>query len=327
MPFDYIIQSKISEQQFEKIVYQWLIEGDFTPDDITHNISTENNRLLMPLYLYRNTYSGSCSASIGNNKMVPVSFYDFNAGKMVTGSTCVTEWQAHTQPTNGTTATTVYAGSPMDNSMPYFAEGMYWTASELISITKDHPHYNRLVTLFKISKSDCWSNKGRKKADDEARQQTKSKLPSQLVNNLILSIDFTEIHFHRLLAPFWLFNYEYEGETYYVMVDGNNPSRISGTKPEDKKIKNTIKTLEWLGWLMGLSIIISTLYFFADNSFESIEISWPNIAIVVAGIYLTWGIVELSVRFVKHRSKEARKRLLGHRLNIKQPNSIKTLPL
>ena len=54
----FVINNKVSEEEFEQIVYSWIAAGDYTPDDIIENIiSTELFTLDLILFLNKNLTS------------------------------------------------------------------------------------------------------------------------------------------------------------------------------------------------------------------------------------------------------------------------------
>jgi hypothetical protein len=317
MSVNYVIQNKVSEQDFEQIVYKWLSEGDYTPDDIIENIITQNNAIWMPVYYFRVDYNGSCSVNLGYQEQEFYSEYDYSTKQYVRKSRWVTRWKPHSQPTRGTAYATVYVGEPVPDKIISFIEDMGWAAEELIEVEHGSQYYSKVVSLFQYSKQDAWKNRAYEKVFMKAAQQTSKELPSMLQRNLVLNIDFTEKLFFSFVAPYWLFNYKYNEKQYYVAVDGNDPSRIDGIKPEDKKRKNSVIKLRWFGWLTGLLAVLIALYIFSgENLDETFDANWGNFGIVAAGIIFTWVLVELEVRKIKNKSYQIRKKSLDSKVKM-----------
>ena len=314
MDVDFIINNKVSEQDFEKIVYKWLAEGDYTPDDIIENIITQNNITLVPIYFYKNEYYGSCSASLGYARQEYYYEWDDYNKKQIRKSRWVTDWHPHSQAVQGVTTTVVYAGTLVREEIATFVENMGWLKEELHSISDDTSHYEEIADLFKFSKEEMWNNRGIHKAYNDAVKKTTSELPSPLVQNLSLNINFSLTGFFSLVAPYWLFRYEYNEKEYYVIVDGNNPERIDGVKPEDQKRKNSVIKLKWFGWSVGLLAIVLALYFSSGESFGDIGLTWTNIGIVVGGLLFTGILVGIEVRKIKNKSLKIRQETLNRKL-------------
>ncbi|MBC7775180.1 MAG: hypothetical protein H7246_07050 [Phycisphaerae bacterium] len=315
MKVDYIIKNKVSEQDFERAVYNWLAEGDYTPDDIIENIITQNNLVLLPLHFYMNDYQGTCSASLGYSRTEYYQVWNDTYKRSETRSRMVTNWVPHSQPVQGTVTTVVYAGDKNLEGIALFVENMGWRADELNQIGQNEANYAPVLSLFKVNGSDSWNNKGAKKAYNSAVQQTLPLLPSNLVQNFNLNIRFSEKKFFSLVAPFWLFIYEYQEQQYYVVVDGNDPSRVDGIKPEDKKRKNSVIALRWYGWIGGIVASLFGVYYFSGQTFAELEINWKNIGIFAAGFILTWILIESKVTSIKKKSIKARKEVLKKKFN------------
>jgi hypothetical protein len=315
MKVDYIIHNKVSEQDFERVVYQWLSEGDYTPDDIIENIITTNNLVLIPLYYYKNDYFGSCSASLGYNRTEHYQVWNDTYKRHETRSRTVTDWFPHSQMVQGTVITLVYAGDKNLEAIAAFAENMGWRGEDLNRVQQNASDYPSIVGLFQSSSADSWNTKGYKKSYNAALQYTIPQLPSRLVQNLSLNIKFTEKTFFSLVAPYWLFMYQYEDKNYFVVVDGNDPSRVDGVRPEDKKRKNNVIALRWFGWIGGIVASLFGVCFFSGQRLSDLDFTGKNIGIFAVGFILTWIIVEGKVSSIKKKSIKTRQEVLKKKFN------------
>ena len=62
---DSIVPFKITKQQFQRLIFPWLIQGDYTPDDILFSATLQRiDGIYLPFYLVEGEYSGSWAASI-----------------------------------------------------------------------------------------------------------------------------------------------------------------------------------------------------------------------------------------------------------------------
>ncbi len=309
MEANYIIDNKVSEQEFEQIVYRWLSEGDYTPDDLIENIISQNNTVLMPLYFSADEYSGNCNCSIGYQQKEHYTDYDIN-NKPVHKTRWITVWRPHSQPVQGKTVTVSYAGASVEEQISKFVEGTNWTAEDLNQITPNWIHYDEVCSYINVSKTDSWDLNGGKKAYYQAYQQTIPKLPSAIYSNLSLEVKFTEKTFFCVIAPYWLFRYVYLEKPYYVLVDGNDSNRIEGKRPEDSKRKNEVNKIRLFGWAVGLLAIGLTLYILSDQHIDTIEFNLQTIGIIVAGFILTGILVKSEVDKIKNKSKQIRQLML-----------------
>ena len=316
---DYILGNNISKQDFEKIAYQWLAEGDYTPDDVLENIITEHNLGLMPLYFLKAEYYGNCSVSLGYRRQEYYYEWDDFSKKQIRKSRTVVDWHPHTQPVQGVTTTITYVGNPLSERAMTFIEDMGWTAEALQRLPDNIPRYDEVCGMFKLDYNESWAQKGLKKAYQEAVQQTIPKLPSLIQSNLTLDIRFTEKLFFSVLAPYWLFKYEYKEKLYFLIADGHTPTRIDGTKPEDKKRKNEVIKIRTVGCSTILLITAVAIYFMNDPIFDREKYSIITWCILIAIIYGISSLVGHEVEKVKDKSKEVRRlKLEGKLKKLKQ---------
>lgn len=324
MEVDYIINNKVSEADFEKMTYEWLIKGDYTPDDIIENAITQNNAVYVPLYCYAITYYGTCSCSLGYNRTEYYHVWDEVSKKQVRKSRTVTDWYPHSQAAQGDVVTTIYAGIAVENAIIKFVETMNWEADELHPVPQQSDHYQEACRLFKVAKEDLWNTRGLNMAYDKAVLQTKTALPSPLVTDFSLNIKYSETGFYSLLAPFWLLRYSYGEQEYHLIVDGNNPKRIDGKRPEDKKRKKEVAKLKWYGWFVGTFVTCLALYYFSTIPYkDSDDNSIRQVVTVIIGIILTAILVTIEVKKVKRKALRIRQaKLDNHLKKLKSSSSI-----
>lgn len=303
----YFIQNKVTENSFEDIVFNWLIEGDYTPDDIIENIVSEKNLLYLPLIFYKMKYFGYCNATIGYQRAEDYYEWDNYNKKQIRRTRFVTDWHPYSQPVSGQTSISVLAGGENLNSISLFIEDMGWNSNDYIKLDLASTPFKY---SFHISIEEGWELKGYKKSYDSAYKQIFSQLPSKNVNTFNINIDFSEIAVYKLIVPYWYFTYEYESKSYFVIVDGNSPNRISGTKPEDRKRINMVDTYRIGGWLAGILFIILCIYIYFDMEFKNFEINLESLGIIIGGIALTWSLVEYLVSNTISISKKRREKKL-----------------
>ncbi len=315
----FVINNKVSEEEFEQIVYSWIAAGDYTPDDIIENIITHKNKVLMPLYYWGDNYTGSCSASLGYDRQEFYQVKDSN-GNLVTRSRWVTDWRPHSQTVHGSTVTLTYAGRHLAESISSFIENMSWRKEDLINLEVSDDNYNKAQEFFLINKNESWDNKGYYKAFAIAQQNTAKQLPSPKFRNLALDIKFQENLFFRVIAPYWIFEFVYQDKPYYVIVDGNNPDRIDGIKPVDKKRVQLVQTIRFVGWITALLAVLIGLYIYFDESFAKINFSWQSILITILGLTLFGFLIEFEVKKIKNASKKIRAQTLNNKFQTPKKN-------
>lgn len=101
---DGIIPFKVTKEDFDEQVLNWLIQGDYTPDDILDGSLLDNvNGIYVPFYLFHGIYSGEYTATIGFNRQEAYTDYEYHVGspenrRQVTRFRTVVDWK----PVSGT---------------------------------------------------------------------------------------------------------------------------------------------------------------------------------------------------------------------------------
>jgi hypothetical protein len=311
----FYISNKLSEKQFEDIVYKWLIDGDYTPDDIIENIITDKNLLYLPVIHYQKKYTGFCNASLGYQRAEDYYEWDNVNKKQIRKTRYVTDWHPYSQNVAGATDVLVFAGDENLNVISSFIEDMGWGANDLVVLDSNAKKSENINSEFNLSIEEGWRLKGNKKSLEVAYIQTANQLPSKLVNNLNLNVDFSEINTRKVIVPYWLFNYEYKSKYYYVAVDGNSTERIYGTKPEDTKRKKKVANVRWAGWLTGIFLTAFTLYLLIDRDLDNLDFDLKSVGTGLGGLILTGIITETIVTHIKKSSKLTRERKLKEKTN------------
>jgi len=289
MKVDYLIQNKVSEEDFESTVYDWLSQGDYTPDDIIENIITEHNLMYFPVHFYKCSYSGNASASLGYPRIEYYYVYNPTTKRQERKSRTVTDWIPHAQNVSGNVSTAVYVG---DLKFDFL----------------------KLLSLFKRNETDAWNNTGLKECHRLASKEIVNNFPSTIVRNFNANLSINVNNHASVVLPFWVFMYNYQGKPYYVAVDGNNPQRVSGLRPENKKRKNTVKAIRWVGWLSTIYLsYLGARSYYEANPYEDFKMIG-----VFIGIFAVLGfIIEGIVSYIKNASKSRRQEKLNNRKRLK----------
>ena len=184
MKLHFLVHNKVTEEDFEKRVYQWMSEGDYTPDDIIESVITESNLYYIPLHFIRKMYGGSCSATIGYNRQVFYSEWDYAQKRYVNKTRWVVDWYPHSQQISGETESIIYAGGERFAGLATFVENMGWRKEELIPITTNDPYYPEILRSFAFSIEKAWEKIGYERQFNQAYNQTAAKLPGNTFQNL-----------------------------------------------------------------------------------------------------------------------------------------------
>ncbi|MFK7979268.1 MAG: hypothetical protein AB8G86_04765 [Saprospiraceae bacterium] len=309
MKGNYLIKNKVSEENFEATVYDWLADGDYTPDDIIENIITEHNLMYFPAHFYYSNYKGEVSASLGY--MHEESYWTYNpeTKRKEKRTRTVTTWQPYSQNVNSYIGVLIYAGESRFDFLRPFIEDTGWGKNDLIKVDDDTDRYQNFKKKYKKNLLDTWNEIGINESHRKATNEIKSNFPSNIISNFKANLNFKIDHNFSVLVPFWVFMYDYKGKKYYVSVDGNNPHKIDGVKPENKARKYTVKAIKWVGWLSTIFLAWTGAGIFYEQSQNSTYRDYRD-WIAIGGFILLLAvlgfIVERIIINIKTQSKEKR---------------------
>jgi len=312
MKVDFIIGTKVSEQDFESKVYDWLSEGDYTPNDIIEEIITEHNLMWFPTHLYKCNYTGQVSAKLGYTREVKYQVYNpnFKRYDTHTHTKTVTDWIPYSSQVLGEVETVTYVGEAKYEFLRQFIEGTGWSKDDLNNLAMDAGKHHKFLKLYKKNIAEAWNDIGIHQCYLKATESIKKDLPSRLISNFKANINFTIYNQISVVVPFWVFMYEYKGKPYYVSVDANNPHRIDGIRPENKVRKYTVLGIRWLGW--GATTYLAWIG--AASYLEKYENGGYSDFIVIGLFILILGIlgfiVEQIIKNIKTESKQLRQKKL-----------------
>lgn len=311
----YTLSNKVFDTEFRAIAYNWLAEGEYTPDDIIENIVTSNSLVLFPFYHFEHQFSGSCSFSLASIHSYNYYSIDKNGNRVKQQKADIT-WTNKNLPINGQVNILAYAGEYIDAPWNNFIERTVWKPIELIKRSFSSDKYNYFMRSFKASKETVWNDKAVYRAYDKALEHTKNHMKKQYYKDLNLSIKFDEVASYHILAPFWLFTYDYAGDKYYIIVDGNDSTRVEGTKPQDNKRKGRIKNIRRVGWNVHAVVLLAMNMF--RWRYEGTEI-YENRSQLIFGagiglMILNEVIIRDVIKSIKAKSLAYRKAILSEKL-------------
>jgi hypothetical protein len=173
---DFIVKSKVSEEQFEDIVEEWLSGGDYTPDDIIENIITQTNAKLLPVHFHKARFSGTASVSLGFDRTEYYYVYNSTTKKQEQKSRTVTDWRSHTQPVQGEVSACEYAGGPEFSNLADFIDETKWSGSKLLQVDGSASINQELTNLFKSDHNSTWQAKAGPRCNKHLPLSTRNSL-------------------------------------------------------------------------------------------------------------------------------------------------------
>ena len=237
---DGILPFKVAKEQYHQRLLEWLIEGDYTPDDILESsVFDQVNGIYLPLFMYVGKYHAPWVASAGYDRKE--SHLTTVNGKLVETTRTVTDWRPCNGEANGSFTESIFAGEHIKPEIAAFAAGCAFAGGDL----KEYdPRYTLGFVMqgFTGSDEDVWNTHitGRVRAIVEA--DIKQKIPGDRQRDLSYDV-FTEKKAFRVYAPYWIVYYKYKGTEYHVCMDGLTSARMDGKRPEDQARKQTVSRL------------------------------------------------------------------------------------
>jgi hypothetical protein len=294
---EYFIECSTNAQAFEKAAWQFLAEGEYTPDDIFDFIKGARQLQQVPLYYFDIGYEGSATGEVGHSRTETYVEFD----KEQTRS--VTDWFPYSEYIHGETDALLYAGKVCEDWMLAMFEGFKFKRSQLKKTAAGDKEAAALGALFVTTMDEGWNRRGRQIALNKVQQYESDRLKEKDIRDLNISVKLSEQEKYSLVAPYWFFNYTYSGSAYTVIADATNLGRITGTRPTDEKLKTKVQETRRSGWIMGIAASIGSAIVWA-TAFDPPELS---ILIGAAGLTLTWLVTEFwSVARLKREARERR---------------------
>jgi len=259
-----IVPFSVSKKDYESSVLEYLSEGDYTPVDILESsVFSSVNGIYLPVWYYAGKYKGNWSASSGYDYIEEYQVRENN--KWVTKSRVVTDWRPSSGNCDGDLLVTGYAAGEHKSELVVFTWG---TVLKKIKIKPFDSKYTIGFNLmeFELDEHESWDKYGEEAADHYVRSQVYPRIPGDHYKDLHIEAIYDKEKPIRIYYPVWITYYKYNGQEYYVWMDGNNLSRIYGSKPEDRTMKYRAEFLlklskKWI-WVIGVFFVLGIIGLF-----------------------------------------------------------------
>jgi hypothetical protein len=267
----FIISFKVSKEQFQNKILNWLVDGNYTPDDILYKANfQETLGIYLPFYHFSVNYRGYWNADIKHYRTETYTdwedYYDGNRTRRrpVTKTKQVGYWVTTSGQFSGNFTGLGIASVKLPETLASFCENSALNQVEIKNIDEKYvtgflfehcaiPSDNILESrlMEKLNKSI------NEKVDDMIPVNT--LIPSLGKQNVRWQIDNTagNIITKQIYLPYWFVTYSYNGKFYQCIIDGQNSDRIEGNKPIDEEKKKKVRSFFYP------LIISSALYFIA----------------------------------------------------------------
>jgi hypothetical protein len=315
---DGLIPFSVTHDQFKNLVFAWLSEGDYTPDDIlTSSVFDEINGLYLPQYFYEGRYSGNWSASSGYDRQE--SYVVIVNNKAVTRYRTVTDWR----PSSGQVANNYsilgFAGQS-ETLPPTIAPFMHDCSFSAGQLKPFNPEYTSGFNIvpFELDSDIIWNSLGSIQADSIAGADIRQRIPGDRYDHLTFDMNYDHKKVTNILSPAYIVHYDYSDDKFHVYMDGDKSIRIEGERPVDKERQDKVhvlkKPIRRFWWGFGITavlmmIIYSNMSYSEQSSFEEVFMPIYFIGMII------WGIIAYvksnnAVKAVLEASKKRRQDIL-----------------
>jgi hypothetical protein len=289
-----LVRNKITRQQMDEAIGDWLITGDYTPDDILAN-STFLDAFLVyfPLYVYSSSYEGTWTAQSGFDRQETYTetvgdSYTDHKGNVVGGShqeqrtRTVTDWKPSSGTIKGVYEVTGSATKlQLIPTSHKFIEAAGRTNLQPI---QDANLEEAVFEAFELSANDVWEKRGKENARASITQAIAKYIPGNYWKNLQWKLTYGDQRRSQIYLPYWIARYIYNGTNYFVFVDGQRVSRVWGGKPETNDRKRTAEILSLGPGILGIAIALILIFRVARL---------PDASNFFAAFFIAIGVVSL----------------------------------
>ncbi len=241
---DSIVPFKITKQQFQRLIFPWLIQGDYTPDDILFSATLQRiDGIYLPFYLVEGEYSGSWAASSGYYRRETYTEYvrksRYEAGRTieytepVTRSQTVIDWRPSSGNIQGAFQIFGIATSRLNDEIAEFCEGTEWGSADLKNFdTKYAVGFG--LEGFSLDERETIQTRIVPKVDARIGSEVHGMIPGDQSKDVNWTAQKRINRTSRLYLPFWLATYSYKNKQYQCVLDGQLKNRIAGNRPVDE---------------------------------------------------------------------------------------------
>lgn len=313
---------KFFEKDFEKYILTWLSEGEYTPNDILDNISSQRSLCFLPFYHIQKAYSGDFRARLGLDKTRNRTIYNYNTKRYEEEAYRVTEYYQ--------------VGHKFHNEVSLFAlnqevgKGSMFEAIEK-ELRKNQKTIDDLYQIDLSSFDKKQIHEPEYQSEDLFEQRLKNELVNQIktqelrqynyntVSHADVDVDFTNISDTLFYVPYWVLVYTYKQEQHYAFINASDTLQRGGTRPIDKECKKTVRAINLSYWgagitSTGLAAYAAVLGYQDYNQSNTLEMNIYSVIIAIGGLLATHLFSKKKIKAIKQTSYNIRQHKLKSKL-------------
>ena len=262
-----IREFRVTQEVFHQKIMEWLIEGDYVPDDIlTQSQMHDYTGVFLPFYRLTGEIRGEFSADVGHNRqesyrkkvLQPDGSY-----KEERRTKTVVDWRPQKGEASEQYNIWLCASEKIHPNLVSFVEERAEnlelperSASEEVVGGFAFENFN-----FQVTEAE---ERSKERFDELMESKAKSYLQGDKLRKLRYSYDRQNTEHKKVYQPFWIATFSYKGKQYPFVLCGTDEKQRSGEKPVDEDRQSQVKEFYKTFKLVSIiGIVISVLSFCA----------------------------------------------------------------
>lgn len=321
----FLLNFKLSDTAARKAFGVWLVSGDFTPRDISSKaVIKKTLKVFAPAWYLTGNYSGDWSASSGYDRRETYTYYKkervygkngrwYTKTVPETRSRIVTDWRPSNGKIGGAFASLKFANKSIDAELGrVVADKVQWCGGELVRF-EDFDMTDYELLPYELTAADAFS---KYKPELEKKVRDDITVPGDRYRDLryTYSQNYSSM---KIFYPIYLYEYTYDNDVYYAIIDGRDEGNIFGTRPKDNGLIIKTKLFFLPLVLVSASAVIVTLLKARDAVlYHEIKMFLYTSGFSVLYTVIAYGFGVSSVRFRSDCAKKRKSALLDENVNI-----------
>ena len=236
----------VSRSEMEEEALRWMVKGDYTPDDIVPNsYDCYAYPVLLPVCVFDGTYSGHWQASCGYKREVIYTEYVQRVHygphqqsrlvtEPVTRTKTVVDWHPASGVVQGDFSVAIAVTTTfLSDNLAFIQRGDTCERCAFDDATVE----SCVIEPFHDDdayQAAVFNKRAKHIVNDIVGEAVVRLIPGDVYKDC--RWQFTERHeCARVFLPYWLAYYSYDGDDYYLIMDGQSSSRITGLRPVDRR--------------------------------------------------------------------------------------------
>lgn len=281
-----IFPFKVTKEQFDASVLEWLSTGDYTPDDVLSGaVLKKVTGIYLPFYLYTGEYEADWSASSGYDRKEEYRKKGSD-GKYYTETRTVTDWRPSSGHVSGKFHEFGSASALLPREFARFCE--YFSLQR-----GDLKKFDKAYTLgfgmepFALTQEACFDSRVSGVVNSTISLKVSQVIPGDRKKDVHWTPRSIRKKSNNMYLPYWLATYEYSGNKYACVLDGQDNARITGSKPKDESRIRAVQSFPVPFYLTIAMYVIASAVFLFNASLKPsavIVYGYGIVPVVLSGL-------------------------------------------